>query len=45
MLNINNLYLKDISLYCEKHHFGLRNGLFRVLKSTISHHEIGLIVT
>ena len=28
---------------CNMHHFGLQNGLFQGLKSTISHPEIGLI--
>ena len=28
---------------CNMHHFGLQNGPFQGLKSTISHHEIGLI--
>ena len=43
ILNINDLYLKGFLTYCEKHHFGMRNGLFRVLKCTISHPEMGLI--
>ena len=43
ILNINNLCLRGISSYCKKHRFGLRNGLFRRLKSTISHHEMGFI--
>ena len=28
---------------CNMHHFGLQNGPFQGLKSTISHPEIGLI--
>ena len=43
MLNINDLCLVDIFLYCKKHHFVMRNGLFRELKSTISHPKMGLI--
>ncbi len=41
LLNINDLCSKSISLQCNMHHFGLRNGLFRRLKSTISHPEMG----
>ena len=43
ILNVNNLYLKGALLSCEKHHFGLQNGPYWRLKSTISHPEIGLI--
>ena len=32
MLITNNLYLEGISLHCEKHHSGLRNGPFHELK-------------
>jgi len=45
LLNINDLCSKSISLQCNMHHFGLRNGLFRRLKSTISHPEMGNIRT
>ena len=41
ILNINGLCLRSISSYCKKHRFGLRNGLFRRLKSTISHPKMG----
>ena len=40
-LNVNNLCLKVISTLCNMHHFGMRNGPFQGMKSTISHHEIG----
>ena len=43
VLNINNLCLRGISPLCKKHHFGLQNGPFRRLKSTISHPEMGFI--
>ena len=43
ILNINYLHLRDISSHCKKHHFGLRNGPFQRLKSTISHPKMGLI--
>ena len=45
ILNINGLCLRSISSYCKKHHFGLRNGLFRVMKSTISHPKMGFIAS
>ena len=45
ILNINNLCLRGISSYCKKHRFGLRNGLFRRLKSTISHSKMGFIAS
>ena len=45
ILNINGLCLRSISSYCKKHHFGLRNGLFRVMKSTISHPKTGFIAS
>ena len=45
VLNINDLYLKGISSFCNMHRFGLRNGLFRRLKSTISHPEMGFIAS
>ena len=45
ILNINDLCLRDISSYCKKHRFGLRNGLFRVMKSTISHPKTGFIAS
>ena len=35
--------MNDISPYCEKHRFGMRNGPFQGLKSTISHPKMGLI--
>ena len=35
--------MNDISPYCEKHHFGMRNGLFQELKSTILRTDMGLI--
>ena len=41
ILNINNLRLRDILSLCKKHHFGMRNGPFQGLKSTISHPNIG----
>ena len=43
VLIINDLYLIDISSHCEKHHFGLRNGPYRVLKQAISHPNMGVI--
>ena len=43
ILNIKDLCLKGVFLYCKKHHFGLRNGPFQGLKSTISHPKMGLI--
>ena len=42
-LNINDLCLMDILSSCEKHHFGLRNGPFQGLKSTISQPNMGFI--
>ena len=45
MLYVNDLYLRGISSLCEKHHFGLRNGLYWRPKSTISHPETGFIAT
>ena len=42
-LNVNNLYLMGILSFCKKHHFGLQNGPYWRLKSTISHLNIGLI--
>ena len=41
ILNINDLCLRGILSFCKKHHFGLQNGPFRRLKSTISHPNIG----
>ena len=41
LLNVNNLYLKGILLFCKKHHFALQNGPYWRLKSTISHPKIG----
>ena len=43
ILNINNLTLEDVLSFFKKHYFGLRNGPFQGMKSTISHPEIGLI--
>ena len=36
---------KGISSYCKKHRFGLRNDLFRVMKSTISRPKTGFIAS
>ena len=43
VLIINDLYLNGISSHCKKHHFGLRNGQYLVLKQAISHPNIGFI--
>ena len=43
ILNINDLCSRRISSHCKKHHFGLRNGPFQRLKSTISHPKMDLI--
>ena len=43
ILDINDLYSRDISSHCKKHHFGLWNRPFRRLKCTISHSKMGLI--
>lgn len=40
-LNINDLCFMCVLSHCKKHHFVMRNGQFRGLKSTISHHEMG----
>ena len=45
ILNINDLCLRGILLFCKKHYFGLRNGPFQGPKSTISHHEIGFFAS
>ena len=41
ILDINDLYSRDISPHCKKHHFGMRNRPFRRLKCTISHPKMG----
>ena len=41
ILDINDLYLRDISPFCKKHHFGMRNRSFRRLKCTILHPKMG----
>ena len=41
ILDINDLYLRNISSHCKKHHFGIRNRPFRRLKCTISHPNMG----
>jgi len=33
----------DIYSFCNMHHFGLRNGPFQGLNSTISYPDIGLV--
>ena len=43
ILDINDLYLRDIFPFCKKHHFGMRNGPFQGLKSTISCPKTGFI--
>ena len=43
VLNVSSLCLKDVLSFCKKHHFGLRNGPYQGLKSTISHPKMGLI--
>jgi hypothetical protein len=43
MLNTNDLTLMGASPFGKKHHFVMRNGLFRELKCTISHPKMGLI--
>ena len=43
ILNISHLCSRDISSHCNMAHFGLRNGPYWGLKSTISHPEMGLI--
>ena len=43
MLNISNLCLMGISSLCEKHHFGLRNGLYWSAKWCFSASEMGNI--
>ena len=41
ILNINDLCLRGILLFCKKHHFGLRNGPYWRPKWAISHPNIG----
>ena len=41
ILDINDLYSRNISSHCKKHHFGMRNRPFRGPKSTISHPKMG----
>ena len=43
ILDINDLYLRDIFSFSKKHHIALRNRPFRGLKCTILHPKIGLI--
>ena len=43
ILNINSLCSSGIPSHCKKHHFGLRLSPFQGQKSTISHHDMGLI--
>ena len=43
ILNINDLCLRGISSLCEKHHFGLRNGLYWSAKWCFSASEMGFI--
>ena len=43
ILNINDLCLRGISSLCEKHHFGLRNGLYWGAKWCFSASEMGFI--
>ena len=45
ILKTSNLYLMGILSLCEKHHFGLRNGLYWDAKWCFSAPEMGLIAT